>query len=145
MIEIIGKEPKGFERNEFKKIGDLARTESGEPLICVYSVGEEIDPILWFICETDDSVKRWLVFPIKSEYIEAYLNGEITGAELMISGKGGAFTKEYYILDVGERDIVSALRVHNEDIPAEYSIGMDKFITSSPDEAAIREYLRTLQ
>lgn len=143
MIEITGKDAKGFEQNESKKIGDLARTENGKSLIRVYSINTDPDPIIWVRVDSDANGERWLVFPIKPEYIEAYLNGEITGDELMISGRGPAFGKEYYFFDV--KIDITALKVHNEDIPAEYHKEMNKFYAASPDEAAIREYLRTLQ
>lgn len=144
MIEITGKDAKGFEQNKFNKIGDLAR-QNNEPLICVYSIGEGSDTVVWARVDSDANAVRWLIFPIKPEYIEAYLNGEIAADELMISARGPAFGKEYYIFEHDDRDIISALRVHNEDIPSKYCDGMDKFCGSAPDETTIREYLSTLE
>lgn len=146
MVEITGKNAKGFEEKEFYFIGNLAHTESGAPLISLYSIyrDSDRDPAVWVLVEKEANITRWLVFPIKPEYIEAYLNGEIAADELMISARGPAFGKEYYIFEHDDRDIISALRVHNEDVPSKYCDGMNKFYAGSPDEAAIREYLATL-
>lgn len=146
MIEITGKDAKGFEEKEFYFIGNLARTESGAPLIRLYSIYKDSDkdPVVWVLVEKEADITRWLVFPIKPEYIEAYLNGEMAADELMISARGPAFGKEYYIFEHDDMDIISTLRVHNEDVPPKYCDGMSKFSGAAPDEVAIREYLATL-
>lgn len=146
MIEITGKDANNSYGINFVQIGDLYRNEGNDFSIVVYMKSDDGRTFVWAKVDTDAIGSRFLVFPVEPAVISEYLDGKISNAELSILSNSKEHFK-YYIVDIDRNMEAIWLKVHSEDIPPQYAnlFKETEFYTSSPDETAIREYLRTLQ
>lgn len=84
MEELEGKILKDFPLRELRKVADLIYFEG--PLLSVFQHPEG-DYYLYYWCDTNDEVNRWIAFPVDSGDLRSYLNKKKPLRDLVLNPK----------------------------------------------------------
>jgi hypothetical protein len=87
-MEVLGgKALEDFPLVGLRKVAHLIYFEG--PLLSVFQHPEG-DYYLYYWCDTNDDVNRWLVFPVGSDDLESYLNKKTSLRDLILNSKNGS-------------------------------------------------------
>jgi hypothetical protein len=101
---------------------------------------------LYYCCDADDSVNRWLVFRISQESLRQFLTRQLTLHELILK----ADPDHLYLIDLGNQlHPDNIVRVQLSDLPQDYlpdiDTGYDASLSIFHDEQAVRDLIVLMQ